>query len=303
MDVWTTTTASFLKRHVKRVFVALNLRLRFRSDQRVALELHRVARFSTTNSWHSLTRLEPCSKLGSLAKSYRVSEEIWIALNIKVSMEQCRNEGVGETGDPREDPSTNGIVQHNSHMQKSDWLIAQPPWPLKELQRLGYQHKHYSLLAQLGAAPVTPTSSERVSGQTPVYASSELGSIPSQITPGFSQVEIVPDDAVGRQVFLGISCFRASFHYGTAPYSYQSPSSAVKTTIRGITTTSYRRVKGVTGVGDAGSGHHGLPLERCSALVVGWRKSGRALTSGWRVEPSQALGEEGGLGQIRERVH
>ncbi|KAJ8879207.1 hypothetical protein PR048_019813, partial [Dryococelus australis] len=38
---------------------------------------------------------------------------------IEVSTEKRRNERVGETGDPRENPPTNGIVRHNSHMQKS----------------------------------------------------------------------------------------------------------------------------------------------------------------------------------------
>ncbi|KAJ8866701.1 hypothetical protein PR048_032562 [Dryococelus australis] len=34
---------------------------------------------------------------------------------IKVNMEQRRNEGAGETGDPRENPPTNGIARHDSH--------------------------------------------------------------------------------------------------------------------------------------------------------------------------------------------
>ncbi|KAJ8884210.1 hypothetical protein PR048_016067 [Dryococelus australis] len=38
---------------------------------------------------------------------------------IEMNMEQCRNEGVGETGDPRGNPPTNGIVRHDSHMRKS----------------------------------------------------------------------------------------------------------------------------------------------------------------------------------------
>ncbi|KAJ8867510.1 hypothetical protein PR048_031312 [Dryococelus australis] len=38
---------------------------------------------------------------------------------IEVSMEQCRNEGAGEAGDPREDPQTNGIVRQHSFMRKS----------------------------------------------------------------------------------------------------------------------------------------------------------------------------------------
>ncbi|KAJ8867214.1 hypothetical protein PR048_031009 [Dryococelus australis] len=59
-------------------------------------------------------------------------------------MEQRRNEGSGETGDPRENPPTSGIIPHNSHWPKcgmnrpgiepgSLWweassLTAQPPW-------------------------------------------------------------------------------------------------------------------------------------------------------------------------------
>ncbi|KAJ8871711.1 hypothetical protein PR048_028042 [Dryococelus australis] len=40
------------------------------------------------------------------------------------SMEQRRNEREGETGDPRENPLTNGIVRHDSHMRKSG--VTQP---------------------------------------------------------------------------------------------------------------------------------------------------------------------------------
>ncbi|KAJ8890038.1 hypothetical protein PR048_009544 [Dryococelus australis] len=38
---------------------------------------------------------------------------------IEINMEQRRNEGAGETGDPSENPLTNGIVQHDSHLRKS----------------------------------------------------------------------------------------------------------------------------------------------------------------------------------------
>ncbi|KAJ8865975.1 hypothetical protein PR048_033499 [Dryococelus australis] len=38
---------------------------------------------------------------------------------IEVSMEQRRDEMAGETGDPQENPPTNGIVQHDSHVRKS----------------------------------------------------------------------------------------------------------------------------------------------------------------------------------------
>ncbi|KAJ8874563.1 hypothetical protein PR048_025426 [Dryococelus australis] len=61
-------------------------------------------------------------------------EEIWAALNsevlradagvIEVNMERCRNEGEGETGDPRENPPTSGIVRHDSHLRKSGDLAG-----------------------------------------------------------------------------------------------------------------------------------------------------------------------------------
>ncbi|KAJ8887519.1 hypothetical protein PR048_013735 [Dryococelus australis] len=38
---------------------------------------------------------------------------------IEVNMEQRRNEGEGETGDPRGNPPTNGIVRHDFHLRKS----------------------------------------------------------------------------------------------------------------------------------------------------------------------------------------
>ncbi|KAJ8874298.1 hypothetical protein PR048_025144 [Dryococelus australis] len=38
---------------------------------------------------------------------------------IKVNMERRRSGGAGETGDPREDPLTNGIVRHDSHLRES----------------------------------------------------------------------------------------------------------------------------------------------------------------------------------------
>ncbi|KAJ8869889.1 hypothetical protein PR048_028898 [Dryococelus australis] len=49
----------------------------------------------------------------------------------------------------------------------------------------------------------------------------ELVSIPGGVVSGFSHVGIVPDDAAGRLVFSGISCFTPLplFHSGAAPYS------------------------------------------------------------------------------------
>ncbi|KAJ8872631.1 hypothetical protein PR048_026239 [Dryococelus australis] len=52
------------------------------------------------------------------------------------------------------------------------------------------------------------------------------------ITTGFSHVGIVPDDAAGRRVFSGIRFPPPrSIHSGAAPYSPQSSSSALKTSI------------------------------------------------------------------------
>ncbi|KAJ8883975.1 hypothetical protein PR048_015831 [Dryococelus australis] len=62
-----------------------------------------------------------------------------------ISLDRCRNARAGETGDPRENPPTSGIVRHDSHLLKFGltrpekefcspcWvacrLTAQPPWP------------------------------------------------------------------------------------------------------------------------------------------------------------------------------
>ncbi|KAJ8881070.1 hypothetical protein PR048_017543 [Dryococelus australis] len=39
---------------------------------------------------------------------------------IEVNMERRRNEGAGETGDPRVNPPTNGIVRHDSHFKQAE---------------------------------------------------------------------------------------------------------------------------------------------------------------------------------------
>ncbi|KAJ8885985.1 hypothetical protein PR048_012191 [Dryococelus australis] len=57
------------------------------------------------------------------------------------------------------------------------------------------------------------------------YHQGEPRSIPGRVTPGFSHVGIVPDDTAGRRVFSGISLSPA------VPYSLQSPSSALKTSL------------------------------------------------------------------------
>ncbi|KAJ8890978.1 hypothetical protein PR048_010487 [Dryococelus australis] len=47
---------------------------------------------------------------------------------IEVSTEQCWNEGMGETGDPRENPLTSGIVRHNPHFRKSGIVAVTLLW-------------------------------------------------------------------------------------------------------------------------------------------------------------------------------
>ncbi|KAJ8889355.1 hypothetical protein PR048_008854 [Dryococelus australis] len=149
---------------------------------------------------------------------------------IEVSMEQCRNERARETGDPREYPPTNGIVWHDSHMRKSGvtqpgselgslwWdasrLTAQSPWPrmvndsamacIKDNSLgLGLANGHINPGLLAGLPHPRSVAHNRLSL---AFHQGEPGSIPGRIT-GFSQVGIVPDDAVGRQVFSRISRF------------------------------------------------------------------------------------------------
>ncbi|KAJ8876255.1 hypothetical protein PR048_024165 [Dryococelus australis] len=53
----------------------------------------------------------------------------------------------------------------------------------------------------------------------------EPNSVPDWVTPGFSNVGIVPDDAAAGRVYSGMT----PLHSGVAPYSLQSPSSALET--------------------------------------------------------------------------
>ncbi|KAJ8889040.1 hypothetical protein PR048_008534 [Dryococelus australis] len=58
----------------------------------------------------------------------------------------------------------------------------------------------------------------------------EPGSIPCRVA-GFSHVGFVPDDAVGQRVFSEISRYPTPLHSSAAPYSFQSPLSALKTSL------------------------------------------------------------------------
>ncbi|KAJ8874131.1 hypothetical protein PR048_024973 [Dryococelus australis] len=161
--------------------------------------------------------------LGRFVAGKRASEKMWMALDIEilradegedVSMEQrhAGMKGAGETGDPRENPLTNGIVRHDSHMRKfgvarlgiepgSHWweasrLIARPPWSLFVASTI-VTNDVVRLLASHQGKP---------------------DSIPGGITPRFPHVGIVPDDAAGRRVFSRISRFPPPLRSGTAPY-------------------------------------------------------------------------------------
>ncbi|KAJ8895044.1 hypothetical protein PR048_000368 [Dryococelus australis] len=59
----------------------------------------------------------------------------------------------------------------------------------------------------------------------------ESGSIPGRVTPGFSQVRIMPVDSAGRRVFSGISRYLRPLHSGDAPVHLASPSSVLKTSL------------------------------------------------------------------------
>ncbi|KAJ8894229.1 hypothetical protein PR048_006841 [Dryococelus australis] len=57
------------------------------------------------------------------------------------------------------------------------------------------------------------------------------GSIPDRATPGLWHVGIVPDDAAGLRVFSTISCFTPPFRSCAAPYSRQSLTLTLKTSL------------------------------------------------------------------------
>ncbi|KAJ8887308.1 hypothetical protein PR048_013523 [Dryococelus australis] len=88
----------------------------------------------------------------------------WSMRVIEVNMERYRNEGAGETGDPRENPPTNGIVRHDSHLGKSGDLrpgieSGSPWWETENKQDkcLIAQEKLHPVCAQRLEGAVTPT--------------------------------------------------------------------------------------------------------------------------------------------------
>ncbi|KAJ8870632.1 hypothetical protein PR048_029655 [Dryococelus australis] len=100
----------------------------------------------------------------------------------------------GETGDPRENPPTYGIVRHDSHMRKSEltqsgiehgspwWevsgLTAQPPWPLYHIEHsVGMQGRR-----ETGDPRENPPTSDVVRAQFPLAKIPEVAQ--SGIEPG-----------------------------------------------------------------------------------------------------------------------
>ncbi|KAJ8892971.1 hypothetical protein PR048_005552 [Dryococelus australis] len=100
-------------------------------------------------------------------------------------MERRRNEVSGETGDPLEDPPTNGIVRHDSHLRKSGMCVCCPP-----IVSLKYSHSDPSVVRlrwlALTLCPAVPQPCRRsISGLI-------IGSGPSrypsyQVVRSFSQ--------------------------------------------------------------------------------------------------------------------
>ncbi|KAJ8877385.1 hypothetical protein PR048_021839 [Dryococelus australis] len=61
-----------------------------------------------------------CERIGHDLQTVAIEDFTWKPMRvIEVNMERSRNEGAGETGDLLENPPTNGIVRHDSHLRKS----------------------------------------------------------------------------------------------------------------------------------------------------------------------------------------
>ncbi|KAJ8896395.1 hypothetical protein PR048_001739 [Dryococelus australis] len=120
---------------------------------------------------------------------------MWTALKVEevkqLPMEHCtrldnyRNARAGETGYPRENPQTSGIIWPDSHIRKSGSDPAS--------NRTQFTWGEASSLTTMP----TTTSTLLASHQA------EPCSIPGRVTPVFSQVGIVPDDAADLRVFSG----------------------------------------------------------------------------------------------------
>ncbi|KAJ8872348.1 hypothetical protein PR048_025952 [Dryococelus australis] len=95
------------------------------------------------------------------------------------------------------------------------------------------QHLHSQFFRKHVSPPPPPSRQgpRWLSGQPARPPPRRSGPNPRPGQSGFSQVGIVPDDAVGRRVFSGNSRFPPPSHSDAAPRSPQSPSSALKTSM------------------------------------------------------------------------
>ncbi|KAJ8867650.1 hypothetical protein PR048_031453 [Dryococelus australis] len=113
-----------------------------------------LAWISTARTTHPPNTFEPLPDQKFSIKLVEI-ERTRPARVAEVSTEQRRNEGTGETGDPRENSPTNGIVRHDSDMRKS--RVTRPgiepgsPWGVRRRKtwRGGrYRKSKYSLVGR-----------------------------------------------------------------------------------------------------------------------------------------------------------
>ncbi|KAJ8869282.1 hypothetical protein PR048_030854 [Dryococelus australis] len=110
---------------------------------------------------------------------------------------RSRLAGAGETGDPRENTPTRGIVRHDSHMLKSE---SNPVGNRTRFALVGGESSnHFSRRGNRchGGRAVSLLTSRQ----------GQLGSIPSRVVFRFSQVGIVSEVAADKGVFSGVSRF------------------------------------------------------------------------------------------------
>ncbi|KAJ8867541.1 hypothetical protein PR048_031343 [Dryococelus australis] len=152
-----------------------------------------------------------------------------------MSMEQRRNERAEENVDPLENPPTSGIVLHDSRMGNLGAipLKIEPGFPRWEVSSLttSFTAAPYHLRGVVCLELFCTFEAEKCGSDkgdsatlikcaiatkrkalccTGLVHQDEPGSIPGWVT-GFLQVGIVPDSAVGRRVFSGISRFPRPF--------------------------------------------------------------------------------------------
>ncbi|KAJ8882697.1 hypothetical protein PR048_014509 [Dryococelus australis] len=145
----------------------------------------------------------------------RCTSDIEKASNMR--MEQRRNERTGETGDPRDNPPTSGIIRQDSHTRKSGSGPARNKirsrWPVKGATTTNPPIRESTvemLFNKSGRLRKIPVMLNVHGHGGPVARAliplspqqGELGSILGGVAPGFDHAGIVPDDATGVRLFL-----------------------------------------------------------------------------------------------------